>query len=99
MTREIGLKCIASAGQFADEVAIKGADFSGEAFSFFANRKFVELDGDVEIGGEVPALLAVVPLAKEGDLVLIQLPGQTFGNGCTITVKEVDLEQRSASLL
>ena len=87
------LKCRASKGQFSDELAVSGSDYQGEDFSFFVNKQFVDIDGDVELGEEVDARLQVIPLAEKAGLVLIQLPGQTFGNGRTITVKDGDLEK------
>lgn len=84
------LKCKASKGQFSDEVAIRGKDFTGEDFSFFVNRDFVQTTDDPE-SGEVNACLSVIPIDSNAGLVLIRLPGQTFGNGSTITVREDDL--------
>lgn len=85
-------KCKASKGQFSDELAVAGADYSGEEFSFFVNEKFVEPEGDVELGA-TDAHLQVELVERVGQLVLIRLPGRTFGNGSLITVKEDDLVQ------
>ena len=84
------IDCKASKGQFSDELAISGVDYQGEEFSFFVNDKFVELDGDVALA-EVDARLQVMVVKREDDLALIQLPGRTFGNGSTITVRAGDL--------
>lgn len=87
------LRVIASKGQFSDEVAIRGADYNGEQFSFFAQDDFVQVVGDIN-SGSADAFLRVTRLDQKDDLVLIRLPGQTFGNGSTITVMERDLSER-----
>jgi hypothetical protein len=86
------LTCTASKGQFSEEYAVSGTDFRGEEFSFFVGKSFVETERDVELG-ETNARLQVVAVEKKDGLVLIQLPGQTFGNGNMITVREDDLRQ------
>lgn len=91
MKRSLWLHCRASKGQFTDELAIMGKDHAGEEFSFFVSQEFVEYDGDPNTG-EIPARLRVKRLDSKDDLVLIQLPSQTFGNGSIITVSVNDLE-------
>lgn len=91
MNKSLWMRCYASKGQFTDEVAIRGKDFAGEEFSFFVNQDYVECQDNPE-AGEVPALLRVNPLDQKDKLVLIQLPGQTFGNGSIITVTVDDLQ-------
>ena len=91
MSTTLWLRCRASKGQFTDEVAIIGKDFAGEVFSFFVNQDFVECEGNPE-SGEVDALLRVKKLDQKDNLVLIQLPGQTIGNGSVITVTTNDLQ-------
>lgn len=88
--RKLCLRCRASKGQFSDEFAVRGKDYRGEQFSFFAAARFLQPQGDVE-SGEVDALLEVVEMDRQRGLVLIRLPGQTFGNGRTVTVSEGDL--------
>ena len=84
------IDCIANPGQFHDEFAVCGKDFSGEVFSLFVNQQFVHIVQG-QAGEGTKALLKVVQLDRNEDYVLIQLPGRTFGNGSTITVKDVDL--------
>lgn len=90
------LRCNASQGQFADELAISGKDHQGEEFSFFSHRQFVELDREPGGNESVPALLRVTQLASDGELALIRLPGQTLANGQTITVHRGELEEAPA---
>lgn len=88
------LKCVVSKGQFSDEVAVSGQDYVGETFSFFVNPQFVEIEGDVALGDQ-EGYLHVEQMDAKDDLVLIRLPGQTFGNGSTITVREDGLLARN----
>ncbi|MEX2176205.1 MAG: hypothetical protein WD872_17725 [Pirellulaceae bacterium] len=90
------LRCEATPGQFADEVVIAGKDHSGEEFSLFANRQFVETEQAPHEESSVPVLLRVTELAKDGELVLIRLPSQTLANGQTITVRSEELEDAPA---
>src|SRR5688572_27474307 len=85
------LKCNASLGQFQDELAVSGTDFEGEIFSLFVAREFVDCYGGNPVGGSVEALLEAIPLQEKSGLVLVQLPGRTFGNGSTITVRTEEL--------
>lgn len=87
------LSVTASLGQFSDEVAVCGTDYSGEEFSFFAQDQYVQTSENIAHGPK-PAFLKVERLDQKGDLVLIRLPGFTFGNGSTITVKEEELSER-----
>lgn len=80
------LKCRASAGQFQKELAVSGQDRAGNGFSMFVDR-------DLVVGESEHALLKVIGLASEGELVLVRLPGRTFENGQTITVRRSQLEQ------
>jgi len=93
MSKQRLLNCMVSSGQFHNEFAVTLKDYKGQEFSFFVNEQYVEhVEGDPGIK-EVPAKLHVVPLDSHNDLVLIQLPCQTLGNGSTITVKDVDLSE------
>lgn len=97
MNKEINslkLRCKASPGQFENEVAISGVEHDGEKFSLFIDRRFVEYDNLPETGA-TDAWLEVVELAREGDLVLVRLPGQTLANGQIITVNAEALECES----
>lgn len=91
MPKLTGLRCKVSKGQFNDEYAVRGNDYRGDEFSFFVNEQFVNLQGDQIDANEVDAVLTVTCLKQEGDLVLIRLPGQTFSNGSTITVRASEL--------
>lgn len=91
MSDTLWLKCKAVSGQFSDELALSGSDFQGEIYSLFVNNDLVDVDGDPKLG-EVDARVKVLVLDRKDGLVLIRLPGQTFGNGSAITVKEGDLE-------
>ena len=93
MEKQLWFRCTASKGQFSDEVAVFGKDYQGDEFSFFVNREFVETESEPDLD-EVPARLRVMPLGREEHLVLIRLPGQTFGNGYTVTVRESDLNEQ-----
>src|SRR5690606_23693400 len=90
-TNEKLLSCTASVGQFHDEFAIKGTDFNGEAFSLFLNDEFLSNATEVRAGNTDRGLVRVEVLDQKGELVLIRLPGRTFGNGSTVTVRASDL--------
>ena len=86
------LRCEVSAGQFPTEAAIKGKDHSGEVFSLFVPLTHVRPSeglGDEWIGGKVQVEI----LDSRGGLSLVELPGQTFTNGRTITVREDQLDK------
>ncbi|MCA9156367.1 MAG: hypothetical protein KDA38_16355 [Planctomycetales bacterium] len=80
------MRCKASNGQFENEVAVSGTEHDGEPFSMFADRKFVESSCLLSDEEQVEALLQVEEIAREGQLVMVRLPGQTLANGHTITV-------------
>lgn len=86
------LRCKASSGQFENEVAINAAEYNGDSFSLFADRRFLDCPDCVEGQQTVDALLQVVELAREGDLVVVRLPGRTLANGQTVTVRATELE-------
>lgn len=86
------LRCEVSAGQFPTEAAILGKDYNGEEFSLFVPLDCVRPDkglGDEWINGNVQ----VDTLDSRDDLSLVELPGQTFNNGRTITVRNDQLEK------
>ena len=81
------LRCEVSAGQFPAEAAIRGNDHNGEEFSLFVPLDRVRPDkglGDDWISGNVQ----VEVLDSRNDLYLVELPGETFNNGRTITVRK-----------
>ena len=94
--KKLWLRCQASLGQFEDEFAISGNDHSGETFSFFTHREFVQAEESPGEQQSVNAVLRVTELANEGELVLIRLPGQTLANGQTLTVRRSELENAPA---
>ena len=88
------LQCEVSAGQFETEAAIRGTDFNGEAFSLFVPARCVKppvssLGPNEWSRGK---LQVEILDTREGNN-LVELPGQTFGNGQTITVREAQLER------
>jgi len=92
MEKQLWLRCVASKGQFSSELAILGQDYRGEEFSLFVERDFVEPEGDPDLG-DVSARMRVKALDRAGDLVLVRLPGETFSNGYTVTVKQDQLTE------
>jgi len=95
MNRTKWLICLASPGQFSDEVAIHGIDYAGNEFELFTSRRFVRFEHDPSSEKEVDARLQTVLLESKDNLCLIQLPGQTFDNGSSITVRADQLEEDS----
>jgi hypothetical protein len=85
------LTCIVSPGQFRDEFAVSGEDYQGEEFSLFTSREFVKLERDPLDSQETPGYLQILVLEERGGLSLIRLPGQTFDNGSSVTVKNDQL--------
>jgi len=87
------LRCEVSAGQFATEVAVRGADYNGERFSLFVPQVCVKhgaspLRANEWIAGKVDVEI----LDSRDGFDLVELPGQTFGNGQTMTVRKDQLE-------
>jgi len=87
MNRTRWLTCFASPGQFSDEYAIRGENYQGHEFSLFIPQRFVHCGRRPERDQEESALLQTIVLEQHGTLCLIRLPGQTFDNGSTITVR------------
>ncbi|MGI8980057.1 MAG: hypothetical protein ACR2FY_12610 [Pirellulaceae bacterium] len=92
MNRMKWLMCNVSRGQFSDEFAVRGADYEGEEFSLFVRPKFLALTQPPSADDEVSGFLCVIELERRDGLCLIRLPGQTFENGSTITVRDEQLE-------
>ena len=94
MKRNMWLACTASPGQFSNELAVRGHDYEGMEFSLFTARQFVQcpqaLTPDSE---EVDAFVRIDVLQEREGLCLVQLPGQTFDNGSTITVRRDQLTE------
>lgn len=86
------LRCEISAGQFPTEAAIRGADFNDEEFSLFVPLQRVRPNkglGDEWIRGNVQVKL----LDSRDGFSLVELPGQTFNNGRTITIRADQVEK------
>jgi hypothetical protein len=79
---------------FSGEVAVRGVAADGTEFSLFVTDDFVEFDAPAIHNGPVDGWLRVEVLAREDNLALVRLPGQTFENGQTVTVLETQLELR-----
>ena len=81
-------------GLFSGEVAVRGVAADGAEFSLFVPDDFVEHNVPTTGGDAVDGWICVDVLAREGALLLVRLPGQTFENGQTITVRDSQIEQR-----
>jgi hypothetical protein len=79
---------------FTGEVAVRGKAADGAEFSLFVSEDFVEADLSASGKEAVDGWLRVEVLAREGPLMLVRLPGETFGNGRTITVRDSMVETR-----
>ena len=88
------LQCQISQGLFSREVAVRGEAADGTEFSMFVPNDFVEYDTSAVDSGPVAGLIDVEVLAREGALLLVRLPSQTFDNGPTITVRDSQIEHR-----
>ncbi len=88
------LRCQVSPGMFSGEVAVRGQAADGTEFSLFVSDDFVEYDQTIPADGSVKGWLCVDVLAREGALLLVRLPGQTFENGQTVTVRDTEVEAR-----
>jgi len=89
------LNCQVNQGQFSDEYAIKGKLFNSKDFSMFVSCSYVKVDPPPEQGNPVNGLMQVSVLEEKDDLVLISLPGQSFENGYTVTVKKDQLKDNT----
>jgi len=88
------LQCQVSPGLFNGEVAVRGETADGTGFSLFVSDDFVEYDSPVDAASPVDGWLYAEVLDRKADLLLVQLPGQTFENGRTITVRDSQIEHR-----
>lgn len=91
---ENSLRCQSTPGMFSGEVAVRGKSADGTEFSLFVSEEFVDSSVPVAETGPVDGWICVEVLAREGNLVLVRLPGQTFENGQTVTVRDSQLELR-----
>ena len=88
------LRCQVSPGMFSGEVAVRGRTADGTEFSLFVPDDFVEYDPPVIAGEPVDGRLCVEILDSDCGLLLVRLPGQTFENGQTVTVRDSEVERR-----
>jgi hypothetical protein len=91
---EAYLRCLISRGMFSGEVAVRGKTAYGTEFSLFVPEDFVEADHLTAEADAVEGWLRVVVLAREGALMLLRLPSETFENGRTVTVSDSEVEIR-----
>jgi hypothetical protein len=79
---------------FSGEVAVRGKTADGTEFSLFVPDNFIECETSVAVAGPVEGWVSVEVIAREEALLLVRLPGQTFENGQTVTVRDSDVELR-----
>jgi hypothetical protein len=91
---ETSLRCQVSPGMFSGEVAVRCVAADGAEFSLFVSDDFVEFGAPVGESRPVEGWLRVEAVEREGDLLLVRLPGQAFENGQMITVRDSQLESR-----
>src|SRR5947209_306743 len=91
----VWLRCQVSPGMFDHEVGVQGQQADGSEYSLFAPREAVEHGNHRLTSGQtVAGLVRVKPIDSRGDQVLVELPGETFQNGCFITVQADQLVAR-----
>src|SRR5882724_9521875 len=90
---ETRLRCMVSPGMFDHELGVQGQQFDGTEYSLFAPKQAVDHGGLPLARGEiVPGFVQVKIVGRRGDLVGVELPGETFQNGYFITVRADQLE-------
>jgi hypothetical protein len=89
------LRCLVNRGMFSGEVAVRGKTSDGTEFSLFVPEDFVEANLSATADQSVDGWLRVEVLAREGALILVRLPSQTFENGQTVTVRDDQVENRA----
>jgi hypothetical protein len=98
MVAQRWLRCKISPGQFSEEYAVSARDYQNVQFSLFVNESFVEHEcPEISEGVECNGRLLVIVLDEKQDLALIRLPGRTFENGSTVTVRDNQLESVAPS--
>lgn len=94
------LKCKVSPGQFSGEYAVSAIDHAGAEFSLFTADSNVEHEcEEIGEGSECKGRVRVVVLGEKGDLTLVRLPGRTFANGSTVTVRSDQIEVGESSYI
>jgi hypothetical protein len=89
------LRCRVTPGMFDHELGVEGRQSDGSVWSLFAPKEAVDAGGQPLEGG-AQGWIRVEVLTRQGDRVLVELPGQTFQNGSAITVKADQLVARPA---
>ena len=89
------LRCYVSPGMFSGEAAVRGKTAGGSKFSLFVSEAFVEPNLSAAGDQTVEGWVRVEVIAREGALILVRLPGQTFENGQTVTVRDDQVEIRA----
>lgn len=89
------LRCKVGLGQFSGEVAVQAAMAGGEEFSLFVSDEYVDYEGGLAVASSLDGWLRVQVLAAQSGLLLVQLPGETFENGRTVTVEKTEVQQRT----
>jgi len=90
------LSCEVRRGQFGAEWAVRGVTVSGAGFSFFAPNEYVELDKARSNSEGGLGWIRVEVLEEDEHRALVRLPGQTFENGRTVTVRRDQIEARES---
>lgn len=88
------LRCKVASGQFSGEFAVTAQSSSGASFSLFVPTADVDVDSHPGEGKTVDGWARVEKIAEKGDLLLVQLPGLTFDNGRTVTVRKEQVKER-----
>lgn len=93
---ETWLRCRVTPGMFDHELGVEGREFDNAVWSMFAPKESVDPAGNVVRGG-IDGWIRVQVVDRNGDRVLVELPGQTFqgiGSGSFITVTADQLQTR-----
>jgi len=94
MSNEAWLRCDVSPGMFDFELGVDGRQFDGTVYSLFAPKETVDHDQPLSREHIVPGWVRVKAWERKDNLVLVELPRETFQNGAFITVTEDQLETR-----
>lgn len=92
-TTENWLKVTLTAGMFPNERGIDGRQFNEKVFSCFVPEEYTKSDQTPTAGNPVQGWVKVSVVERQGNLVLVFLPRQTFQNGFYVTVKVDQLER------
>ena len=83
---ESWLRCTVTPGQFTGEYAVRGEQFNGSVFSFFAPEEYVAQAEAVENGRHADAWVRVHVWGQKGNLAVVRLPRESFESGQYVTV-------------